>query len=180
MKAVETDIPDFSLTEEFLPVDYTDTFKCTVQEGITFSPDDLQIAFWTEMPGWVNALMKLRNLLVKPFGLQVDGRSAAKVEASIRNSETYRFFSVAAKNKNETVVLLTDKHLNAWMSILIDGNNVYAITLVKYNNRLGRVYFFVIKPFHKIVVRSALVSTVRRLSQKREKTDAPTEHNLGR
>ena len=123
-------------------------------------------------------MMKLRNLLVKPFGLQNEGLGAAQLEESIRSGGSYGFFSVAAKSSNETVVRLDDKHLSAWMSVMTVGNDVYAITLVKYHNRLGRAYFFVIGPFHKIIVRSALVSAVRRLPQKK-RTDVQTEHNSG-
>ncbi len=165
MKTVKTDIPGSSLAQGLLPVDYTDAFRCTAPAGTAdFSADDLQVAFWTGMPRWVDGMMKLRDLLVKPFGLKGgEGGSVAEMEQCIRSGGTLGLFSVAAKNGNETVVLLTDKHLSAWMSAMIDGRDIYAITLVKYNNRLGRAYFFVIGPFHKIIVRSALASAVRRL-----------------
>ncbi len=171
MKTVKTHILESSLTRNLLHADYIDAFRCSADGKTDFSADDLQVAFWTGMPGWVNVMMKFRDLLVKPFGLKGGaGGSAGELEQCIRSGGILGLFSVAAKTEHETTVSLADMHLNAWMSVMIQGSDVYAITLVKYNNRLGRVYFFIIGPFHKIIVRSALASAVRRLSYTQEKS----------
>ena len=57
---------------------------------------------------------------------------------------------------------MKDKHLDAYISVRIDGSkSVYVNTLVKYNNRLGKVYFFVIRPFHGLVIRSSLKRAIK-------------------
>ena len=38
-----------------------------------------------------------------------------------------------------------------------------AFTVVKFNNRLGRLYFFFIRPFHKVIIRSMLKRVAKRL-----------------
>jgi len=170
MNVYKTDIPAKSLIRDILPADYTDAFQCVVPGEPKCSPDDLQVSFWTVMPGWVNALMKLRNILVKPFGLQGGESIAVPVVQAIRNGESHGLMAVPFKNDRETVVKLSDKHLDAYMSVYIDPNNpttsVSVITAVKYHNRLGRAYFFIIRPFHKIIVRSMLKNTINRECKK--------------
>lgn len=172
MKAVKANIPRSSLVQGFLPADYADAFVYAAEGSVDFSADDVQSVFWTDMPRWIVGMMKLRDLMVKPFGLRGSkGVDAAELKKCIRRGGNHGMFSVVEKSGNEAVVMLQDSHLKAWMSVMIDASGIYAITLVKYNNRLGRAYFFVIGPFHKIIVRSALASAVRKLSQKRKETN---------
>ena len=164
MKSKQIEIPFDSLTRQFLPADYTDVFHCEIPTGAAFSPDDLMVSFWTVMPGWVNALFKLRNLIVKPFGLKGDSKKLTdELADAIR---TGKLIAVPAKNDRETVIKLTDKHLDAYLSVYLEKEaaapSATAITLVHYHNRLGKVYFFFIKPFHKVIVKSMLKNTIKR------------------
>ena len=44
------------------------------------------------------------------------------------------------------------------------GGQTFTITtVVKFNNRLGRLYFFFIRPFHKVIIRSMLKRVAKRL-----------------
>lgn len=170
MKSYKVTIPSNSLVLQHLPVDYTDTFACEVVTDKKLSVNEIMISFWTTMPKWVNVLFKLRNILVKPFGLETgeDKNRTEKLEEMIRTgSGTNGLMSVVDKSDIETVVLLKDTHLSAYMSIHIveksELQTVTAITLVRYHNRLGQIYFFFVRPFHKVVVTSMLKSTLKRL-----------------
>jgi hypothetical protein len=163
------DIPVDSLVRQYLPVDYTDAFVCEVTGVKELSADEIMISFWTVIPGWVNALFKLRNLLVLPFGLDTsNGRGRfEELKAMIRaGNGNNGLTSVVAKSGNETVILLSDKHLDAYMSVFISTKDklqeVTAITLVRYHNSLGRIYFFFIRPFHKVIVKSMLRGTLKK------------------
>lgn len=153
---------------QFLPADYSDAFACEVAGAENFSADDILTEFFTVIPGWVNALVKLRNLLVRPFGLKTDNRNDKIDDFSnmIRNGGTLGFTSVAAKSESETVLLLSDKHLDAYISVYVsrkaDIRTVIASTIVHHHNTFGRIYFFFIRPFHKIVVKRMLESTLKR------------------
>ena len=85
MKIHKTDIPPRSLLTPCLPGDYHDCFTYGMTCRRKISPDDLMTAFWTTMPGWVNTLFKLRNALVRPFGLQTDNGDAKQLEKAIRS-----------------------------------------------------------------------------------------------
>lgn len=166
MKVEKCNLPPNSLLNGYLPADHSDAVVCTCHTAVDFTPDDIQVAFWTAMPGWVDSLMKLRNVLVRPFGLVSDnGPGREAVERCLREGGECGFLKVLAKSAEETVILLADKHLDAYVSVLMghsgDMTTVTVITLVKYNNALGRVYFFVIRPFHNVIVRTMLRHILR-------------------
>ena len=52
------------------PVDFVDTFCCRITAERDIRPADVLITMFTNYPQWVEALMKLRNCLVEPFGLK--------------------------------------------------------------------------------------------------------------
>ncbi len=163
IKIKKCEIPSDSLVAEYLPADYKDSFCVLQDKEITATPDDLMVRFWTDMPGWINVLFKLRNFLVKFVGLEGAKGSLEELENCIRNGGNYGLIEIIAKDERETLMLMRDKHLDAYISLRVsDRKNVYANTLVKYNNRLGKVYFFVIRPFHGIVVRAAMRRVVER------------------
>ena len=147
----------------FFPADYEDSYLLMSDTAINASSDDMMIGFWTDMPAWVNALFKVRNFLVRFVGLKGGSVGFAEVEKVIREGGSFGVMEVAAKNGDETAVLMRDKHLDAYMSVLKNGaHEVYVNTSVHYNNRLGKVYFFFIRPFHGIIVRGVLKRAVRK------------------
>jgi len=139
-------IPTNSLVlKGFEKVDYCDTYqiqKKTEKNAEEISKEILQ------MPKWTSILMKLRNRIVGVFGLKTD-----------KNTEkTDTFFSVIEKNENEIVMGEVDKHLNFRLSVLKSDieNTISLITAVHFNNKFGNIYFFIIKPFHKIILKATL------------------------
>ena len=78
--------------------------------------------------------------LVKPFGIE---------GGDILTSEDY----IIEDTENEAIMRKDDKHLLFYVSIAKIGNNLIDVTtVVQYHNALGKVYFFFIKPFHKMIV----------------------------
>jgi len=165
MKVKKTTIPTGSLTEKYVPADYSDVYAYVADTTKEIIPDDIMVNFWTDFPDWVNALFKLRDFLVKFVGLKgSENNNMKEFENCIRTGGTYEFVSVPAKNDNETVLLLSDKHLDAYLSVHVDNKEnhktISAITLVNFKNKLGRVYFFFIRPFHGLIVKSLLKRSV--------------------
>lgn len=169
MKTKSSGSVGVSLINHVVQANYIDSCSCPRPPGWNRPPDDLAVDFWTVAPRWVGALMRLRNILVRPFGLKGGAQDAEAWERAIREGGAAGFMSVAAKSPSETIVRLSDSHLDAWLSVMFDGDRIHAITAVKYNNRLGRVYFALIRPFHKLVVRSMLGGAVGRLAACSEK-----------
>jgi hypothetical protein len=165
MKINKTRIPADSLVRDRLPADYTDAYACEVDTERSLSPDEIMIGFWTNSCWWVRGLFRLRDLMVRFVGLQgSDSTDLKEFRDAIRRGGSYKFVSVPAKNAHETVVLMSDKHLDAYLSIYVSGegmrHTVSAITVVHHRIALGRVYFFFIRPFHAIIVRTMLRGAV--------------------
>lgn len=164
-----------SLTRKYLPCNFWDAYKCAVESESTITPDDLQVAFWANTPNWVAGLFKLRNAVVKLVGLKTGKGEFQKIEQCIREGKTYNMMSVAEKSDKETVITLKDKHLNAYMSVYIKDNRsnckeINLITIVRFHNLFGYIYFYSIAPFHKIVVKGMLKHTLKTLITKTNNT----------
>lgn len=133
-----------SLIDKYLPADYSDSFEKKIRGGKSITPDDFMDIAFNRSPRWIKELMKLRNKLVKPLGLD----TARRLEDM-----------VCARNQNEIIFGMPDKHLTFYASLwcgVRDGDlqKLRITTVVTYHNRMGRIYFFFIRPFHKIILRS--------------------------
>ncbi|MDI1263312.1 MAG: DUF2867 domain-containing protein [bacterium] len=107
-----------------------------------------------DQPWWAEALVSLRNLLVKPFGLKTSGASAAEPRDMIG------IFPVVSQTPERLVAGFNDKHLDFRVVVDVaasnDTRNVTATTLVRTHNWLGRTYLAVIMPFHRLIVQALL------------------------
>jgi hypothetical protein len=105
-------------------------------------------------PRWVDALVRLRNILVAPFGLKTSGAGERPPKATIG------MFPVLSEAPDRLVAGFNDKHLD--FRVVVDvaasgaGQQVTATTLVLTHNWLGRSYLAIIVPFHRLIVRTLL------------------------
>ncbi len=104
--------------------------------------------------------MNLRNAIVKPLGL-----ATGKADDSLPDINKDSDWLSAAPILNETpemiVFGLNDSHLDFKAAITLkeepNAEQRIAIeTVVKFNNFAGRSYFFFVKPFHKIIIKTFL------------------------
>jgi hypothetical protein len=144
-------------------IGYADCFAIKLSSSTHFAIEECTRLFFKKWPAWINALFKLRNILVRPFGLYTGGEeheTSTQQDIEFRKNGKIAFFSVLDINEHDILMVGSDKHLDAWFSLSIveqdTGRELYASTLVKFNNRFGRVYFFFIKPFHKVVIKAQL------------------------
>jgi len=111
-------------------------------------------------PRWVDALTRLRNILVKPFGLKTSGEGAYAPGGLIG------LFPVLREPPERLVAGFDDSHLDFRIVVDVAGDaasrQVTVTTLVKTNNFLGRTYLMFITPFHKLVARSMMGRIVER------------------
>jgi len=141
-----TKIPKNSvISNGFGRIDYYDTYR--IIKPTNDSAEEVAVEIF-KLPKWVNWLMKIRISIGKIF---------VKSKKEISKKQT-TYFTVIEKSENEIVMGENDKHLNFRVSVLIDRINsfIYLTTLVHLNNFWGQAYFFLVKPFHKIIVKSIL------------------------
>jgi hypothetical protein len=107
--------------------------------------------------------MALRDLLVAGFGLKTAGRLATL--ESERGATRLSIFKIYSTSPTEIVFGEDDKHLDFRLSVLCSdevspgaARRLTLATVVHCHNRLGRIYIFLIAPFHRRVVQSRLRS----------------------
>jgi len=117
-------------------------------------------AVFANPPALVNHLMALRNRIVAPFGVK------ASLDLRDRGLGKIDVFPIISNSASEIVVGGDDKHLDFRIWIRVQpgprGSEVTISTLVKINNLFGRIYLFVIMPFHKLLSRTLLQQAVNR------------------
>lgn len=110
-------------------------------------------------PKWIEALLAIRNIVVKPFGLRGTSDEVKRLRA-LPKDEVFGFFPVISRTENEIILGFDDSHLDFRIKLYfqhIDGQKgMCAATMVKTHNRFGRFYMFVIKPFHRMIVPAML------------------------
>ncbi|GMP04900.1 DUF2867 domain-containing protein [Bradyrhizobium sp. TM239] len=105
-------------------------------------------------PRWIDVLLRLRNILVRPFGLKTSGEGAPAPHGLIG------LFPVVSETPERLVAGFNDYHLD--FRIVVDAagdaasRQVTLTTLVRTHNLLGRTYLCLIAPFHKLVARGMM------------------------
>jgi hypothetical protein len=105
-------------------------------------------------PHWAEALLTLRNILVKPFGLKTSGASGTAPR------EMVGIFPIVSETPDRLVAGFNDSHLDFRFVVDVaasgDRQQVTATTPVLTHNWLGRTYLALILPFHRLIVRAML------------------------
>lgn len=126
---------------------------------------ELAIATFFHMPGWARILLKLRNLLMRPFGLKTGGPDEMQppTREALNNCTYGGIFAVHFASPDEVVLGIDDRHLDFRVSVLRDRvDDVVAIsTWVHPHNILGCLYLAVVYPFHRVIVASTLANAVK-------------------
>lgn len=155
-----------SLIEEgFQTINYCDRYQVCIHS--TDSVDEMTTSIF-KVPDWVISLMKLRDFIVRPFGLKT-GVKESKADYYPAGS-TAVMFPVINRNNNEIVMEADDKHLNFRTSVFVTRKeeecNVYLTTIVHFNNIWGQLYFTIIKPFHQIIMKVCMKRLIKSYEDK--------------
>lgn len=95
------------------------------------------------LPGWADALLRLRNTLVRPFGLKT-------------GEPDKPIFPTCLETDDELVLGTDDKHLNFRIGVIRNGGRIYMSTWVHPHNLWGRGYLAAVMPFHILISRGAV------------------------
>lgn len=162
------------LYPDWADCDYTDSFEYVIADS-KHRIDVLSVteAFVKPGPSWFEALFKLRNKMVSVFKLKTP---ATLPEEPCSDRDPWELgkragmFKIFGKTPAEMVLGEDDKHLDVRISLLLQPNGangeekkVTVTTVVKLHNRLGKCYFFFVKPFHRMFVPLLLKQKFRQL-----------------
>lgn len=151
--------------------DYIDSFQSEISEKRKIGLTELgELFFAGSSPRWVEALMGLRNKIVKVFGLKTSDDISDSDNWGCDKGDRLGLFDVFDRTENELILGKNDKHLDFKVSLLFyhqtddSKQKIIALTtLVKYNNCFGKLYFFPVQFFHRLIVQSSLQRIVSKL-----------------
>jgi len=136
----------------FRKVDFQDTFSTVNHKD---SLKTIAQLIFNSPPKWVIFLMGLRNTIVGLFGLTTsmpDDYNEDFIEGAYVS-----FFKIYGIKEHEIILGADDTHLN-FRAIIQRKNeeqyNIKITTLVEFNNRFGRIYMALIKPFHRVIIKA--------------------------
>lgn len=175
MKIIKTRIPeDSSLYANHSEYNYIDSYEGIVNDKNNIvNIVDVGNAFLKPGPKWADSLFALRNKVVALFGLKTPNDIG-----EIKKTGNYKFepgervglFRVFSRTNNEIILGEDDKHLNFRVSLFLEEpkNNktkkiITVTTIVIYNNWFGQLYFYPVKPFHKLIVQTGLKKNLQEL-----------------
>ncbi|WP_169569602.1 DUF2867 domain-containing protein [Sneathiella limimaris] len=165
--AYPSEIPEnCSLIDRWRSCSYRDCFS----ERYAVKSDETAAVLFARVmknePWWIRGLMAVRNSVVRIFGLKSETPNADFSEESVRSykpGDYIGFFLIERDGPEELVVSTNDRHLDAYFSFQI-GSSRQEVTLtstVTTKERFGKLYIFVIAPFHRAIVKYLLSRLTR-------------------
>ena len=145
--------------EALTRIDYQDVFsvKCPARMSTT----DALLEFFNAVPSAVKILMGIRNAVVSTLGLKTARHGRQLDTSELRTGNRVGLFEIGSITPKSAMVGADDADLDFRVLLDIQDEILNCTTEVKFNNTLGRVYFFLVKPFHRLVVPAMLKSAVR-------------------
>ena len=131
--------------------DLADAFSVRVPPGTSLDPQDWADRIFRDPPAPVEALLRLRNALVVPFGIERGDPSA---------------FGTVGRDGGEVLLGTDAGHLDFRASVLVEpdgrGTTVTLSTHATTRSRAGRAYLGLVRLFHPVVVRAMLRRAARK------------------
>ncbi len=125
------------------------------------APKDMMIAFFKAFPKSFIFLLRTRERIAKWLRLKTADESDSKIETLHQFKgeigDRIALFEVLAKNEQELMTGQNDSHLDFKLSFISyadqTGVKLELATTVIINNKIGKFYFAVVKPFHRFYLK---------------------------
>lgn len=188
ISVLKTQLPASSALHFSFPKNnYTDAFSVHLKDTqLQLQPLDAVKTFFEAAPSWVSWLMHLRNAIVKLFGIKTSDQSGSRERVlntfTGEPGQSIGLFRVFSRSEHEIVMGENDKHLDFRISVWLEpqGSSKQVLTLstiVVLHNWLGRLYFWPVKIFHRLIVPVMLRAMVRKLESQRVSPRLYTTHD---
>lgn len=146
-RAKEVSVPATPLLAGALErVDWSDAYAVPCDRGMSTDPQVWADAVFHDPPGWVLALLRLRESLVGLVGIERAGPAA---------------FDTLSRRDDEVLLGTDAGHLDFRVSIRCASDAVTLTTVVQCHNRRGRLYSVLVRRVHPAVVRAMLSRAAR-------------------
>jgi hypothetical protein len=129
--------------------DAIDVWTTELLPGDSDSPEWWAHQVFGELPPIIKTLMRIRHVIVRPFGL------ATRDESDV----PFFGFPKLAEGPNELVLGEADKHLTFCIGIFVVPEQTMTLTtVITYENWLGPIYWFFVGLVHPPMVRLCMRS----------------------
>ncbi len=163
-KVIATTVPAESALQSWLAEsDFYDAYEAPLPLNVaTLSPTEIFLHAARVTPQWIDNLMRIRNRVVRLFGLKDVGPMAATAKASdaYQVGDRIGIFNIFGKTENELLMGIDDRHLDVRVSVMKSYRNglpYYVVsTVVHVHNLLGHLYMVPVGRIHPFVVRSMM------------------------
>jgi len=175
MKIIKTKVPVGSKLNNKTNNNYTDCYQGDlINPENTISACEITKVFFSSEPYWVTKLFILRNKIVSLFGLKTANKINQKEKFTCKVNEQIGLFKIFFIADNEVIIGQDDTHLNFRVSLfkhtIANKKHLSITTSVTFNHWLGKLYFLIISPFHKIIVPIMLNLTIKNLEKQHHTT----------
>jgi hypothetical protein len=142
---------------------------CFVREFSAPGFDDALSAYYEmtrSAPWWVNRLLALRDSMIKWLGMTPTRGfgSCSKSAEELSVGDTLDFFEIVHLELGTLLLTLRDRHFDVKIEVHLlqqpHGQSVFVSSAVIPHSRVGKAYLYLIAPFHRVVVRSMLNSSL--------------------
>jgi hypothetical protein len=155
--------PDSAINEYLAGADLFDAFEVPVADGERPALQ-IYIDLMARTPPWIDRLMLLRDRAAGVVGLKglghLDDADPNKAVADYRPGDHVGIFSILSVTDREVVLVESDKHLDARVSLCKTSNGyrdvVVFSTVIHIRNALGHAYMLLVWPLHKLMVPALL------------------------
>lgn len=167
-------LPRGSLVAALPFTDHADAFCARVELARFPDVDAFARAFLSQKPpAWIRAAMKTRDAVVgtllglktMPPGVDLMGSGALSGPLDPKVGARFGIFKFYERTASEILVGEDDRHLDFRVSLLHERSGDDALvtmsTVVRFENALGRAYFFPVRPVHGLVVPAMLRRALR-------------------
>lgn len=152
---------DSEISKQLADAHLFDAFEVRIDDGQR-SALAIYIDMMARTPEWINCLMATRNRLAALFGLKnlgsLDNVAPDKPPESYRAGDHVGIFSIQFLSEREVILVESDKHLDAKVSLCKSGDQAAVImtTAISIHNLLGHGYMLFVWPLHKLMLPSLL------------------------
>jgi hypothetical protein len=156
-----------------LRTDYLDVHSSTFIAPCQVHVDSVVRLFFSSIPKPFLWMLMFREAIGRQLGL----KTANDKEGTLKEIELFSgqegdkiaLFEVWKRTEKEILTGQRDKHLDFVLSFHLEnkdkGYTLQLLTAVQLNSRLGKVYFFTVKPIHKLLMPILVKRLCKRLAK---------------
>jgi len=176
-----TAIPqDARILRTYTRSDLSDAYAIALPADAVRDPERLARFLFERPSPWVAALMRLRDTMVRGFGIKTAASMRAALGENHGTGGRIGIFRIYHRDESEIVLGEDDRHLDFRLSVLVQRNGrqesggatLVVSSVVKCHNRLGCAYLALVAPFHRLIV-PATLRRADRASWPREDSPQP-------